>query len=576
MSLENKKSKKKVNKAKKIIVENKTLVAGALIAVVGIAGILSGLYIYNPPPEEQIFIYGMNRNPRYPDPLIAPFQMDFFSQVVILQVAEGLFTTNYSDGTYNTVPNLATSFVWSPDGLNFTCTIKQNVKFHDGTPFNALAVKWNFDRIHKLVIYIGEFLWRLPDDSGWIINETKVIDDYTVRFVLNQPFAPIRSLFAAQFSVMLSPTSTPEDDFIYTFTKDFCGTGPFMFDVFDENVSLTLSRNPNYWRSSNIKIDKLKFVIIFNHTTRLEEMESKELSMTFAGSPWSNENRTVLANTPGISVEYTDSMIQYYLFMNIKKVNTTMREAISYAFDYSSYIEKFTAYNETRSRSPIPKQLPFSNWEDFEVPYYNITIARQILINANWNGTAGLSANDDISFGNDWEIKTNSSFPLATYQFSYISGDDGYTALPLNPLTEYLAQIGVKVEPEPLSGSEFFGRLMEFWGYNRSMLEELYFIAYNPIYNDPHSVIQPLFTSKGENDNFAQVNDTLIQQWLEAAAGELNNTARDHIYYQIQERLIEKVYPMLWLHNEQSVDTYLSNIRGLDVHTYLFKDINFA
>jgi ABC-type transport system substrate-binding protein len=583
--MENEKSKKKASKGKKILVENKTLLAGGLITVVAIAGIVSGIYIFNIPSEERIFIYEMHKNPDAPDPLRALFEWDFFSHVVILQVMEGLFTTEYSNGIYNTINNLAIAYEWSPGGLNLTCNLQQNVFFHDGTPFNAMAVKWNFDRIHRLVPYIGGYLWRLPDDSDWVINETKIIDEYTVRFVLNQPFAPLRNLLASPMAFMLSPSSTPEDDFINTITTDYCGTGPFMFESFNENNSLILARSPSYW-GSPVELDKIRFQIIFDHNARLEAMRSKELSMTFAGGPWTDENRIMLTNTPGITVENTDSMTQYYLFMNNAKVNSTMRKAISYAFDYPSYIKAFTSYNESRCNSPIPNQLPYSNWEDFDVPYYNISKARKILIDANWNGTEGLSANDNITTGNEWEVKAKSSFPLAEYQFSYRDGDLGYTSYrdgdlgytgkPLGPLTNYLAQIGVKVVPEPLPGYEFYGRLFELWGFNRSMLEELYFIAYNPAYNDPHSVIHPLFSNKGINDNFARVNDSLIQQWLDDASKEINSATRDLLYYQIQERLIEEVYPMLWIHNEQTVDCYLSNIHDVDVHTYIFKNINFV
>jgi len=83
MSIDHKKSKKKVSKSKKFIVENKPLVSGGLITVVAIAGIISGIYIYNLPLEDQIFTYGMGRNPYSPDPLRALFEWDFFSHVII-------------------------------------------------------------------------------------------------------------------------------------------------------------------------------------------------------------------------------------------------------------------------------------------------------------------------------------------------------------------------------------------------------------------------------------------------------------------------------------------------------------
>ncbi|MFX1296058.1 MAG: ABC transporter substrate-binding protein, partial [Promethearchaeota archaeon] len=141
-------------------------------------------------------IYGTLDGPADLDPHNA---WDRLSFEVIDQVCEGLYGYNTSDPGLSLIPILAESIgTFSPDMKNFTVNLRQGVKFHDGSPFNATAVKWSFDRLAYLInnnksklaelyqYYNSTLKTYVP-----IIKETNVISDYVVSFILNEPYGYI-------------------------------------------------------------------------------------------------------------------------------------------------------------------------------------------------------------------------------------------------------------------------------------------------------------------------------------------------------------------------------------------------
>ena len=168
-----------------------------------------------------------------------------------------MFDYEFSAEGTKIVPKLALGGNWSPDHLNYTCFLRPNVKFHDGSPFNASAVKWNLDRIYRLKDYIYWNSWLQPDGTP-IINftKTRVIDEYTIRFVLNKPFVPFEARLGAGPKIV-SPLSTPSDNFSRFETDKLVGTGPFKYESstveYDSDLdeyyilNTTLLRYEEYW-----------------------------------------------------------------------------------------------------------------------------------------------------------------------------------------------------------------------------------------------------------------------------------------------------------------------------------------
>ena len=119
---------------------------------------------------------------------------------------------------------LAIDWTISSDGLHYTFNLREDVTFHDGTPFNATAVKFSFDRLQYFINASGtlpintttaimDVLYKFLNGTP-IINRTEILNNYSVRFVLNAPYGPFQSLLCYESSYIISPYSTPQYNYI--------------------------------------------------------------------------------------------------------------------------------------------------------------------------------------------------------------------------------------------------------------------------------------------------------------------------------------------------------------------------
>ncbi len=150
-------------------------------------------------------------------------------------------TLVYRDtATLEFVPGLAQAWDVSADGLVYTFTLRQDVTFHDGTPFNADAVRVNIQRI----LSPDANSLKAAQLLGPMVR-VEVVDEYTVRLVLAEPFAPLLDGLSQPYAGMASPTALAEYD---TATYQFhqVGTGPYRFIEYVVNDRIVLERNPDY------------------------------------------------------------------------------------------------------------------------------------------------------------------------------------------------------------------------------------------------------------------------------------------------------------------------------------------
>ncbi|MFX1280499.1 MAG: ABC transporter substrate-binding protein [Promethearchaeota archaeon] len=503
------------------------------------------------------------------DPYSTMGMVDIF---VIDQVAEGLFTIDVTTNNSEIIYNLATHHEWNDNATELTCVLRKKVKFHDGTPFNAAAVKWNFDRIYRLIDNLTyPERWLFPDGRP-IINETQIIDDYTVKFVLNAPYVPLRNLMASRGHI-LSPAATPSDEFINVYTGKLVGTGPFIYNNYEYEVNLSLSANPYYW-GGKPDIDKLIFYQIDNIPNQIEALLSGDIDIF----RWPLFNETILNEfRDNSSFIVQEGLLPFVTSFEInnKLINATMRKAISYALNYSALFKPYENLGKVvRSKSPIPEVVLYHNITGIKVPYYNISIARQVLKDTGWPGTANLTVNDNISAYNEWEMVAKGLTPLATYNYDFVL-DWGLNHT--YQFIEDLKQIGVKIEYNEMSLAEYYWCGFELYGYNKDMLTIAWY-GWMGDFNDPINFINPFFSSKADgHSNFGQFNDTLVQQWMEEAIRKTNPTARERLYYKIQKRLIEELYPQIWELSPVRADVYASDLRNYYFNSFKleFKSVSF-
>jgi peptide/nickel transport system substrate-binding protein len=167
------------------------------------------------------------------------------------------------------VPMLAESYDVSDDDLAYTFHLRKGIKFHDGTEFNAEAVKYNLDR------YQEEDSVRSTEVEP--IESVEVVDEYTVRVTLSEPFAPFLAVLTDRAGIIASPKAIEENN--GRISKDPVGTGPFKFVERVRGDHITVEKNPDYWREGLPKIDKIVYRGITDENVQYQNLQSGELDL---------------------------------------------------------------------------------------------------------------------------------------------------------------------------------------------------------------------------------------------------------------------------------------------------------
>lgn len=183
------------------------------------------------------------------------------------------------DSDFKIIPSLASSWDISPDGKTYVFKLRNGVTFHDGTPFNAEAVKFNIDRIrdpatksYYSIVLLGP------------IDTVSVIDPQTVQLNFKAPHAPFLDYASQSFLGMVSPAAVQK--FGASYADNPVGTGPFMFKEWVKQSRITLVRNPDYtWGSSVYRhsdaayLDQVVFRFIPESATRTGALQSGEVDV---------------------------------------------------------------------------------------------------------------------------------------------------------------------------------------------------------------------------------------------------------------------------------------------------------
>jgi peptide/nickel transport system substrate-binding protein len=172
------------------------------------------------------------------------------------------------DGKYN--PALALSWDASADGKTITFKLRQGVKFHDGTDFNAQAVKSNLDKLipPNPVILDG-------------ITSVDVVDDYTVKLNLPSYNNLILYQFAANpATYMYSPEALKKNSADWATTHPV-GTGPFILKNYQPDISLTLIKNPNYWQKGLPYLDGIEMTIVPDPMTQMLTLKAGQANAIY-------------------------------------------------------------------------------------------------------------------------------------------------------------------------------------------------------------------------------------------------------------------------------------------------------
>ena len=172
------------------------------------------------------------------------------------------------------VPDLATSWTWSPDRTKLTFELRQGVKWHDGVPFTSKDVKCTFD----LLMGKSKDKLRKNPRKAWYENVSDVVTngDFEASFVLKRPQPALLALLASGYSPIYPCHVSAAEMRTHPI-----GTGPFKFVEFKTNEDIKLVRNPDYWKKGLPYLDGIEYTIIPNRSTAVLAFTAGKFDMTF-------------------------------------------------------------------------------------------------------------------------------------------------------------------------------------------------------------------------------------------------------------------------------------------------------
>ncbi|MGC9369698.1 MAG: ABC transporter substrate-binding protein [Paracoccaceae bacterium] len=273
------------------------------------------------------------------------------------------------------VPQLATGWEWSEDGMALTMTLREGVTFHDGEPFNAAAVAANIERSQTM----PESRRKSEVKS---IASIEVVDDYTIKFNLTAPDATLIAQFADRSGMMLSPKATAEMGVDFGLAP-VC-SGPFKFKERVQQDRMVLEKYDGYWNADAISFDSVTFLPIPDTTVRLANLRAGDLDML------ERLAATDLASAQaddGLLVEQAVSLGYQGITININNgeaaqnplgQNAAIRKALSLSIDRNVLNQVVFEGAFAPGNQPFP---PTSPWYDkrFPVPERDVEAAKALL-----------------------------------------------------------------------------------------------------------------------------------------------------------------------------------------------------
>ncbi len=283
-------------------------------------------------------------------------------------------TLIYMDEEMELHPGLAED--WEEiDDTTWEFDLREGVEFHNGEELTAYDVKYTFDRMVD------------PDDPAVAaflleqVEETEVVDDYTVRLHLEIPFVPILQHLAHPVTGILNETATEELGEDYG-TIDAIGTGPYEFDDWATGDYIDLVRNDNYWGDEG-QVERIRFRAIPEDTVRAIEVETAGVDIAYDISPV-DEDR--LVEDPEVEVFQYAALGTDYIGFNVQEEpfdQVEVRRAINYAVDVDPILDTVYEGQGVPAAGPI-SDMVWGAHPDLEPYGYDLERAQELMEEAGY------------------------------------------------------------------------------------------------------------------------------------------------------------------------------------------------
>lgn len=437
------------------------------------------------------------------------------------------------DEKMNVVPLLAEEYEASEDATEFTFKLREGVKFHDGTPFNAKAVKVNFDRL-------------ADPDSGLkrhslfaLIKSTEVISDYEVKFTLSEPFGAMINTFAHPAALIHSPKAL--DEYGKDVGKHPVGTGPFKFVEWKPSEGLKIEKNPDYWKKGYPKVDAITFKPVSENGSRIAMLQTGEADFIY---PVPTEQVEGVNGKNGVEVESDPSIVVRYMAMNTMKEpynDVKVRQALNYAINKDAFLKVVMNGQGEKLDSVIAPDVQFYSQQ--ELYEFNLEKAKELLKEAG--------------------VKEGMKAKLW-------GGNSSSTVKAMEFLQQQLAAVGITVEVVPMESGTLSDKIWSVQNPEDAELE-LYYGGWSPSTGDADWGIRPLVGGKEafppNSYNVSYYDNEEVNNLISAGLQTADENARADAYEKAQ-KLIWDDAPWVFL----SADNTLAGKKNYLKGVYLLPD----
>ena len=479
---------------------------------------------------------------------------------VIDQIFEGLVAL--APGTTEIVPALAESWEASPDGLAWTFNLRQGVTFHDGEPFDAAAVCYNFDRWYNFKgsfqnpsasyywqTVFGGFAETDPDSGApaeSLYSSCEVTDDSTVVLNLTKASSSfLGALSLSSFSIA-SPQALQEfgadegevdEDGIFHPTGQYgiahpTGTGPFKFESWTVGDKLVIVRNDDYW-GETAKLDKVIFQPIADNAARLQALQTGEIQGYDLVEPQDvptiqGDSTLQVLDRPAFNVAYVG------INQSIPPMDQLeVRQALAYGLDRQSVVDSFYAGRGVVAKEFMPPEVV--GYADDVMEYtYDPEKSKELLT------AAGLTLPVEITFWYPTDV-SRPYMPDPKRNFEAFAAS--------------LAEAGFKVTPKSAPWRP------DYLGSVDEGKAQIYLLGWTGDFGDPDNFVGTFFQSAQKAWGTIAKPNAEVVGLLDEAEVETDLATRTELYQEANRKIMEWLPGVPYAHSQPALG-FRAEVKG--------------
>jgi len=485
---------------------------------------------------KDVLVIGKAADPQTIDPAVTMDNNDWTISYHAYQRLVRYKTVN-GKGSAEVEPELAESWTTSKDGLTWDFKLKAGNKFDDGTPVQASAVKYTFDRLFAIKQGPSE---AFPDKTV-----TTVTGPMSIRFQFPVPFAPFLSTLAHDGAGVVNPaieSKAKDGDLAKGWLAGHtAGSGPYRLASWEKGQAITLEPNPHY-AEGKLALSKVRIKIIGDASARRLQLENGDLDIA---EDLPTDQLLAMKSKPGIKVEEFPSLSTTILYMNNKKAplnSPEVRRAISWAVDYSGIIDGILSGRAKQLRGPLPVGMWGGDPSLFQYTL-DVTKAKAELAKA----------------------------PVKPTKLTFLYSDRDPRWEPIGLTVQAnLAALGIDVKMEKLANATFRDRLGkgDF---------EMAVGNWSPDFADPYMFMNFWFDSQkqGMAGNRSFYANDKVDELLRKAASEIVQTERAKLYQQAQT-IVASDAPYVYLYQKNTLIALRDTVQGYVFNPMLESIYNLA